>query len=809
VEIQGRENGRLCQEILDCQQQLTQFRTRLHRLKAEHKKRVQLQAVRVQASKAWPALSRKDKWKKCYLLAAIKDSPCLPKPLREDMWESRVPLSVRHDPELFMARLQRPEFTHYYRCGGHVWTLPLSLRHNKQVVLHTVQYYPEILLQCENHGNNGTGSEESGSDSATRIPILAPQFLDDVDVVRALLKSTVHIANPGANHLLAVFSERVRSDCDVMLQVLQRHPYCLTAIGPALRNNTAFALAFANNNNQKSENDMDHESASSASEINDGLEEQQCHHVPVPDDIGSSSSSSNSSSFPSDALKSFSSRLRADKEVATAFCRRAGGNLAYCSYPLRRDLQLVLAAVDNDPTAIVYCIKSRTKRTLSSDHDYMRGILKLVVVQQQQQLDERQHESSSNIVSIIYRRHGGGTAWKRSAEYTLRQRLWRFCAPAIKQQRDIVVAALAANCATMQDVPEHFKNDRSFWVDCLILDPFRWLTLPEHFKNDRELASLAVQHIRCHDGAAIIDVITEQFRGEPRYDRNALMTMARQFPFQHAAAVWPWAHQMWDDKEILLQACRSDGDVLELVQMSLISDRDVIATALHTTPDALCFVPSFVQHMYPDLVAGAIRDTPQDELWDLYEMVDEDLWENREIALAWVGQGGDYLHDDFPTELESDRELFLLVAAHNPEDFWCASDDLLGEKEFMLQVVEKDGNLLRDASEDLVQDYDLALVAFAGTSNLVGKYLTGRVRDFQFLVEFAKKVRARLLVHEGFVKGVLCGTTQGTLPMSILNQGRETTFAYTKLIADFLGIPRDTELRCLRQASSNLATWGF
>jgi hypothetical protein len=829
TEIQGRKNMALCQEILDCQQQLAVFRTRLTRLKAEHKKQVQLQAVKVQAKQAWPALSRKDKWKKLYLLAALTHSPDLPKQLREDLWEQRVPKSMRHDPELFIARLQRPEFIHYYRCGGHVFTIPPSLRNNKEVVLQTVEHYPEILLhmQCE--------SQEQQS---------ALPFLDDFDVLQALLKACVHVANSSHScvhghvylpQMLPMFSERVRSDANVMLQVLQRDPSCLPAVSSALRNDTAFAMAFANlNNKSKSKSDDDDDASNcvdtiayniimntienigasisvdnvtrtitiNASETDEVapatiLSEQQQHdHTPAPVPVPVEVDDDDEWTFPSDALKSFSSRLRADKQVATAFCARAGGNLAYCSYPLRRDFDLVLAAVHSDALSLVYCIKSRTKKTLSSHHDFIMSIFMNIVKAQERE------EGKLDVCSH--------TGWRSKAQYTLRQRLWRFCAPSLKQQRDIVVMALAANCITsIHDIPQRLKEDCSFWVEVLAVDPFRWFTMPDRFRNDRKLANLAVQNIRSRDGAAIIDAITEQFRGDPRFDHQALMTMARVFRFEHAVAYWPWASQMWDDKEILLQACRHDGDVLELVQMSLITDRDVIETALKRTPDALCFVPSFVQQLYPGLVAQVIRDTPQDELWDLYDMVDDDLWQNREVALAWVGQGGDYLHDDFPSEMEMDQELFLLIAAHNPEDFWCASDDLLCQKEFMLKAVEIDGNLLRDASEDIVRDFDLALLAFAGTSDLVGQYMTGRVKDFQFLVEFAKKVRARVEVHEGFVMGVLCGTTKGALPMSILSQGRETTYAYTKLIADFLGIPKDKELRLLRQASTSLATWGF
>jgi hypothetical protein len=782
VETQAKKNMALCQDILACTTQLQYYKTRLTKLKQQHKKQVQFQALRTQAALAWPALTKKEKWKKAYLEAALA-SPELPPALQEEHWLSRVPQHVRNDQDLFLLRLTRPEFCHYYRCAGRFFTIPPSLRSIKEVVVQTVQHYPDIL-------------EQDG--------VIEAEFLDDIDVFRALLQS-----NGGVySQTVQQFSARLRGNPELMLQVLTRNCYCLDVLAPSLRNDKEFALNFARNKtNTSAVAGFDCGSSSSSDDGDDengedddnGGDTAAADNAEVPTAAAASSATpvTTQGLFPSHAIKSFSKRLRADKTVATAFLARNGGNLAFLSYPLRRDFEIVQAAISQDPLATVYCIKSRTQRELSTNKEFMVNVFTRVAAQQK-----------NDAASVRSPRSNGNN--KADTNTSMRQRLWRFCAPSLKNQREVVVAALAADCARLQDVPDSLKANRAFWVDVIGRDPLKWLFLPDNFKYDRKLASLAVKNITSPELKNLVDAVAERFRGDPPLDRQALSTLARVFPYDHMVAFWPWSNQMWHDKDILLQACRVDGDVLELVHMSLLSDRDVIRTALKTTPDALCFVPAFAQHMFPDLVARAIRDTPQVELWDIYESVDEDLWGNREVALAWAANGGDYLHDDFPPEMELDEELFLLIAQHNPEDFWCASDDdLLNKKEFMLKVVEKDGSLLRDASEDLVHDFDLALVAFAGTSTLVGLYLTGRGRDFQFLVEFATKVRARLEVHEGFVKGVLCGTTKGALPLSILNQGRETTFAYTKLIADFLGIPKNEELRLLRQASSHLVAWGF
>ena len=49
----------------------------------------------------------------------------------------------------------------------------------------------------------------------------------------------------------------------------------------------------------------------------------------------------------------------------------------------------------------------------------------------------------------------------------------------------------------------------------------------------------------------------------------------------------------------------------------------------------------------------------------------------------------------------ADKEQFLVIAEHGPENFWCASGRLCNDKEFMMQVVGKNPTLLREALQVL------------------------------------------------------------------------------------------------------------
>lgn len=174
--------------------------------------------------------------------------------------------------------------------------------------------------------------------------------------------------------------------------------------------------------------------------------------------------------------------------------------------------------------------------------------------------------------------------------------------------------------------------------------------------------------------------------------------------------------------------------------------------------------------------------------------------------------------------------MFLHIAKHNPHDFWCASETLCSNKEFMLQVVAINGQLLCEAWSHLSKDYDLAIVAFSSTPDLCSRYDVNDNEDFMFLVSFAKYVRERIQEHDNFIQ-MLCGISLSSSLRSIrsklrstttfiekkekqcylqlLDQGNETSLAYKKLLAEFIGPPSGNLLKQLRQASVNLSTWGY
>ena len=236
---------------------------------------------------------------------------------------------------------------------------------------------------------------------------------------------------------------------------------------------------------------------------------------------------------------------------------------------------------------------------------------------------------------------------------------------------------------------------------------------------------------------------------------------------------------------------------------------------------------------HPDLVALAIRRWDGD-IWESLNYSNEEVWSNLIVARAWVSKGGGYLFKHFDEAATEDRDIFLLIAEHNPEDFRFASDRLNNDKDFMLQVVSNNPTLLLEASPSVLRDFDIALEAFGGGGDdeeaedaakavqrrdLAGSFDFNDRADFEFITGVAAKVRERLGAHDNFVKVVLCAMSPQTKTSNklsddeghfrTLDQGSETSLAYRVLLAKFMGIPVGRELRLLRRTSVNLAAWGY
>jgi Domain of unknown function (DUF4116) len=292
-----------------------------------------------------------------------------------------------------------------------------------------------------------------------------------------------------------------------------------------------------------------------------------------------------------------------------------------------------------------------------------------------------------------------------------------------------------------------------------------------------------------------------------------------------------YAQPLLDDRDLVLKLCAYNDGVYYYLSRDWKQDEGIVEAVLMSNPLMLKHLSEDVQQMYAALVASAIERLPlsipcfrrfaQSHIY-------ESLWANRSVALAWVSAGGNFL-DSFPEEFKDDEELVVAFLQHdddiqlNPRESQLKpTPRLLADKQFMLKAVKARPAYLAEVSKELAGDWDLLLaamtnprIAFLNGQKLnQGRWIHGDTgKDaYEFWIDTSKTVRDKLHAHDIFVKLMLGGmmaSTGESSPLTLLNQGKETSLALTKPIAEYLGVPMGEELRMLREARKNLALFGM
>jgi hypothetical protein len=435
-----------------------------------------------------------------------------------------------------------------------------------------------------------------------------------------------------------------------------------------------------------------------------------------------------------------------------------------------------------------------------------------------------------------------------SNQRTLLRRLYKELPKKLKENTDLSLAALCCGCIAVMDLPLVLQVEPHFWKRILAVCPAAWPLRPVLDVNGAVVVDL-VWALAWIPSVTVAREILNEF---PDLGMNrefwlkvvSSPSFADSFPDYLEVA----PDLVWLDQEIMVLAVRQNCRIYALLHERdnlLSEDRDVVVAALGQTPspEALSNVSAWVQIMYPDIVATAISTCDTDDIWDIYDAIAKPLWQNSQIVYAWLSRGGSFLHEDFLPEMNSDAQAFMLIAQYCPQDFCYATHELRLDKAFLSKVLDVNPFLLHDFNFGYLYMFDLALIAFGGSASaatpstpavirkrrdLIGLYDGNNATHFSILTDFAKYVHEKVIQHEQFVTLILGGIKFAEPPsygnhtepidqsgsvesscLAILNQGDETSLVYKRLLAEFVGIAVGNEANVLRQASINLARWGY
>ena len=153
--------------------------------------------------------------------------------------------------------------------------------------------------------------------------------------------------------------------------------------------------------------------------------------------------------LPESTLKWFSKRvLRDDELVVLAMVRRQPMALRHASFRLRRNRDLVLAAFEQDPRALVM-VNSAGRCTLERQRV-------ATIPEDLQLLSESIHP------------------------YSAYHRVWRRLAASLQRDPAIARAALLAGCVAASELPESVRTSREFWNHTIQTSSYAYDALSVH-----------------------------------------------------------------------------------------------------------------------------------------------------------------------------------------------------------------------------------------------------------------------------------------------------------------------------------------
>lgn len=349
-----------------------------------------------------------------------------------------------------------------------------------------------------------------------------------------------------------------------------------------------------------------------------------------------------------------------------------------------------------------------------------------------------------------------------------------------------------------------------------------WRTLPADLQDDVAFARSISHFPHSEQACAILRSFPELCRDRDYWERIIGTLPYIGYLHRLFVARLP-SPEIRSDYDLMLKACRRTFLILHYVDPhTLGTDRGFLETVLSEKPGALQCMSPEAQRLFPELVvqtfpplAQYVATAPHNYAFLAAGNIIPEVWENRSNILEWFKCGLPF-GSVFPDSWKDDREIFLLIAKHCPDNFRYysfshAAPALRGDKDYMQKVLELAPPLFVCASEMLQRDFDLALLCFADSSDTVVQFVRqngrGVSQRMRFLREFCHRAFEMMRVHKVFVSTILFAVSPGAgsgSPLSILDQGVETAMSHKKVIAEFLGVPTGKTLRRLRRAYENI-----
>jgi len=651
------------------------------------------------------------------------------------------------------------EFTERLWCR----TAPKSIRDDKQILLarlaaHKGLFRVPSIKSWELNDKPTLIAVVNRSPNVLDRDGTPEEFLDDEEIFRAYIRST-NFGTIAWAARLSKFSAGIRGNADLMLEAA-KHGFLIRVcqeLDESLRDDCCFATQLA--------------------------------ETAIP---GTSSLK----------LDGFSERVRANPEVVLAFVRRNGECLLKAAKSLRGNQEIVRAActTSRDCSDLFLSAAGPVRQQLGRDRDFMMGIF-----------------------AQLYNEFG-----RRDEQMKGDPRLFRMLSENLKIDRDVMVAANRCGSLSFSDISSSLSNDPSFWLDMIRRDSSFWYGLPDTFEEDPAYAHA----IEDFESVLLVEDVFESFPALS-LDRNVwFKIIASELKWDYGDDDYDDDHgvsqlrivvrallpeQLRLDRELLLRACKREGDVFLELDPTFGRDREFIEAVLENYDGLYPLLRAMThntQLLYPDLVIKAIA---KDEFQHAINLVAPDLWSNFDVWKAWAESNAPF-PSNYPDKWKGDHEFGLLVlkhysSVHDTNDIMEAiSETLRSKKSFMLKAVELNPEAFVCGCGGLQHDYDVVIAAFG---NAHAPHLEDNLRhsdrwdeERPFLRCILNEAEQYLEAHDGFTKAFVHGMTAfagESCRLSMLANDKHTSLALKQKIAAYAGVPVGKDLCIVRQAVRRLS----
>lgn len=257
----------------------------------------------------------------------------------------------------------------------------------------------------------------------------------------------------------------------------------------------------------------------------------------------------------------------------------------------------------------------------------------------------------------------------------------------------------------------------------------KWEQLPEAFKNDVDFAiSLCTKNASLL-GFSLCREIFDRFPSI-RLVQSYWCKLIDSFNEEkYAKLLSDFAPAgFFSRQDIMLEICSKYAAVFELVDDSLLDDRDFLESILRRNVDVLRFFSHESQILHTDLIMQAIPNIDKSEkpgLTDVYltaKAIYPPFWEERDFVMHWVVSGHGLpehaMRDEVLRACMKDREIRLALAVHGNLFHWSRWHE---DIQFMLEVVEHYPEAYNKARDEAATDPWVMTVAFAALPELADK----------------------------------------------------------------------------------------